>query len=64
MIEMEDLQIKTIVDIYQEVKKGTIEALYLRGLSLNEIARRLGGSTKPIIKKYIDEYLKLRKEII
>jgi len=54
-----DKTIKQIEDIYSQVKTNTILALRLKGLSLNEIVRRLGGSTKPVVKQILDE---LRKE--
>jgi hypothetical protein len=52
--------IRELVDIYIQVKKNTILGLHLNGLSLNEIVRRLGGSTKPIVKQILDE---IRKEV-
>ena len=55
-----DQTIKQIGDIYNEVKRNTVLALHLKGLSLNEIVRRLGGTTKPVVKQILDE---LRKEL-
>lgn len=49
------LGIKEIVDIYKTVKENTIYMLRLRGLSFSEIARRLGGSTKPVVIKIFRE---------
>jgi hypothetical protein len=53
-----DLSIKEIQEIFSEVKKNTILALYIKGLSLNEIVRRLGGTTKPVVKGILDEFKK------
>lgn len=55
MATNEELQINEIVDIYKKVKLNTIQALRMRGLSINEIVRRLGGSSKPVIIKLLKE---------
>lgn len=51
---MTDLELKEITDIFQSVKENTIMAFHLKGLSLNEIVRRLGGTSKPVVKKILD----------
>ncbi|OGZ32279.1 MAG: hypothetical protein A2V69_01065 [Candidatus Portnoybacteria bacterium RBG_13_40_8] len=58
---MNDLEIKELTDIFDKVKRNTILALRMKGLSLNEIVRRLGGTTKPVIKRIIDEVKKEEK---
>jgi transposase-like protein len=53
--------IRELIEIYKQVKRNTIYGLYLNGLSLREISRRLGGSTAPVVKKILD---KIREESI
>ena len=50
-----DLDIKQLTKIFQKVKRNTIIALRLKGLSYREIERRLGGTTSPIISKILEE---------
>lgn len=53
--EYGEISINKLLEIYQDVKRNTIRALRIKGLSLNEIVRRLGGSSKPVVKKILDE---------
>jgi len=49
----DNLEIQQIMDIYHSVKRNTIMALKLKGLSIREIVRRLGGSTEAVVLKII-----------
>ena len=56
MVELNsDLEIDQITGIFREVKVNTIVALRLKGLSIREIKRRLGGTTDPVILTILRE---------
>ena len=51
--------IHELEEIYRQVKENTILGFHLHGLSYREIARRLGGSTAPVVKKILDQLRKV-----
>ena len=51
-----------VVEVFQSIKRATIVYLYQKGFSHREIARRLAGSSTPVIRAEIEKYEKGKNE--